>query len=53
MFSSYILIVYLASGGLRVSMEPDFWACSARVQFEARFDPRVFAKCVPHDGSAA
>lgn len=51
--TAYVLIVYLAAGGLRVSMSPDLYTCIARSQFEIRYDPQVLTACVPHSGDQA
>lgn len=51
---TYILLVYLTGGGMRVTVAPDLWSCIKHSQFEVRFDPGVRnTLCVPHEGSWA
>ena len=49
----YVLIVWIVGQPPRVSVEQDFWSCTARIAFEVRFDPRVQAMCLPREGGEA
>ena len=50
---AYVLIVWIAGQQPRVTMEHDFWSCTARIAFEARYEPRVQAMCLPYEGDEA
>lgn len=54
MLHTYILIIFLTGGGVRVTVQPNFWACVVQSQFELRFDPGISTiSCVPHEGDEA